>query len=116
MYYRDPRLPVPAGNRLGERVERHKDHPLMLEVLGDADRIQLAAALDFQAQLQAEAEEQARETQLEAAADAKRGFFGKLAYKAFDLGVVFLFGQVPDAVSAGLGWIIEQSEKRKKQR
>ena len=86
----------------------------MQEVLSDTERISLAAALDFQAQLEAEAAELAKEAEMEAIANAKRGFFGKLAYKAFDVGVVFFFGHVPDAISDGLGWLIEQSEKHKK--
>lgn len=114
MYYKDPRTTVVPEHRLGPRVARHKDHPLMQATLDDAARKDLAVALDFQAQLQAEAEELAKEAQTEATAAAKRGLFGKLAYKVFDTGIVFFFGQVPDAIDDALSWLIEKSEASKK--
>lgn len=86
----------------------------MQDVLDDKTRVELAAALDFQQQQEMERAQLAAEEQAEAAAAAKRGFFAKLAYRAFDAGVVFLFAQAPDALSDGLDWIVERVERAKK--
>jgi hypothetical protein len=63
-----------------------------MEAVGEAEQKTMARALDFQEERK---RERAEDEAAEAAEAAKRTFLGKV----WHVGIIFFFGQLPDAVS-----------------
>jgi len=106
MEYKDPRKVLPLL-KLGKDVRRHADNPLVQDAPTDAEKKVIARALSFHEQRK---RERAEDDAAEALEASKRTFLEKV----WHVGVIFCFGQVPDAASEVMDRVREVLKNRKR--